>query len=192
MRDALLGVLAASVAWSAQSAPLRFGDVAAIVHADGKRAFAGVRVNAHVPDAALAQAIGTYLGMPGGETPVVNGSFAMIEGCRPHSCIEKAAVIVDMRTRQVAAVALRNYECRHFVMDDAEIAAMAPGANGRAPVRCHKEPILDVYAVRRSLSPASLRAENEQLKQLREWGQRVGHQGERVQIIDRRRNGRGS
>jgi hypothetical protein len=85
----------------------------------------------------------------------------------------------------VAAVALRNYECRHVVLDDSDIAAMARDSRKRPPVHCNDEPILDIYVVRRSLNPVGLQDEREQLAQLRKWGSKVGHQGERVKILAR-------
>ena len=178
-------LLAASMILPAQSAPPAFDDVAPIVWKDVKVAFAGMRVNAHRPDAALTDAVGEFMGIPGEEKPVSFGPYAMIDGCRRHSCIEKAAVIVDARSRTIAALALRNYACRHVVLDDSQIAAMAGRARMRPAVRCNQEPVLDVYVVRRSLDPDALRAEREQLAQLRAWGGRVGHQGERVQVVVR-------
>ncbi|MBZ2209654.1 hypothetical protein [Massilia soli] len=176
---------AAAMAAPRQAAPLRHDDAAAIVYADAKAAFAGMRINAYIPDASLAKTIGEFMSIPGAETPAQFGADAMIDGCRRHSCIEKAAVIVDMRTRKILAVTLRNFECQYSVLDDSEIAAMARGTASKPLVRCNDEPILDVYVVRRSLRPDALQAEREQLARLRQWGREVGSVGERVQVIVR-------
>ena len=180
----LLALVALTTA-SAQSAPLGFHDVARLVYPDSKSVFAGMHIDAYIPNASLARTIDEFIGIPGDDEPVQFGSYAMIDGCRRQSCMEKAAVIVDMRSRSVAAVALRNYECRHVVLDDGDIAAMARDSRTRPPVRCNEEPILDIYVVRRSLDPASLKDEREQLAQLRQWGSKVGHQGERIKILVR-------
>lgn len=180
--------LAALMVSPAQSAPLRFADVASIVYADTKVAFAGMRANAYIPNASLIETIGEFIGIPGDETPALFGHYAMIDGCRRHSCIEKAAIVVDMRSRTIAAVALRNYECRHVVLDDSDIAAMARSSSKRPTARCNDEPILDIYVVRRSIKPEALRDEREQLAQLRKWGNNVGHQGERVQVLVRHKS----
>ena len=164
---------------------MRFDDVAQIVYADAKVTFAGMHINAYVPNASLAETIGEFVGIPGDETPVQFGPYALIEGCRRHSCIEKAAIVVDMRSRAIAAFALRNYECRHVVMDDSDIAAMAGASRKHATVRCNGEPILDVYVVRRSLKPEALKSERDQLLHLRQWGTRIGHQGEKVHVLAR-------
>ena len=177
--------LVSAIALPSQAAPMRYDYVAQIVYSDAKITFAGMHINAYIPDASLAKTIGEFIGIPGDETPVQFGHYALIDGCRRHSCIEKAAIVVDMRTRAIAAVALRNFECRHVVMDDSDIAAIASSSRKRATSRCNGEPILDVYVVRRSLQPEALRNEREQLLQLRKWGTRVGHQGEKVQILVR-------
>lgn len=169
----------------AQSAPLGFNDVARIVYADSKVVLAGVRSDTYRPDASLADTVGEFIGIPGDETPVEFGRYAMIDGCRRHSCIEKAAVVVDMRSRTIAAVALRHYACRHVVLEESDIAAMEQDARRRPAVRCNKEPLLDVHVVRRSLDAAALRDEREQLAQLRTWGGKVGHDGEEVRILVR-------
>ena len=180
----LLALVALSTT-SAQSATLGFYDVARLVHPDSKSVFAGMQLDAYIPDASLVRTIDEFISIPGDENPVQFGPYAMIDGCRRQSCIEKAAIIVDMRSRSVAAVGLRNYECRHVVLDDGEIAAMARDSRKRPPVRCNDEPILDIYVVRRSLNPVGLQDEREQLAQLRKWGSKVGHQGERVKILAR-------
>lgn len=180
----LLALVALSTT-SAQSATPGFYDVARLVHPDSKSVFAGMQIDAYIPDASLVRTIDEFIGIPGDEEPVRFGPFAMIDGCRRQSCMEKAAIIVDMRSRCVAAVAIRNYECRHVVLDDSDIAAMARDSRKRPPVRCNEEPILEIYVVRRSLTPTSLQDEREQLTQLRKWGSKVGHQGERVKILAR-------
>ena len=177
--------LVTTVALPLQAAPLLFDDVAQIVYTDAKVTLAGMHINAYVPNASLAETIGEFVGIPGNETPVQFGPYALIEGCRRHSCMEKAAIVVDMRSRAIAAVALRNFECRHVVMDDSDIAAMSGASRKHATVRCNGEPILDVYVVRRSLKPEALKSERDWLLQLRQWGTRVGHQGEKVQVLDR-------
>ena len=185
MISAIIISVAASMASPHPAAPPRYDDVAPIVVADAKVAFAGMRLNAYIPDASLVKTIGEFMSIPGAETPTQFGAYAMIDGCRRHSCIEKAAVSVDMRTRQIAAVALRNFECRYSVLDDNEIVAMAWDPARKPLVRCNDEPILDLYVVRRSVRPDALRAEREQLTQLRHWGRAVGFLGERVQIVVR-------
>lgn len=184
IRKILLALVALS-ATSAQSTTLHFYDVARLVYPSSKAVFAGMHTDAYIPNAPLVRTIDEFMGIPGGEEPVQFGPYAMIDGCRRQSCMEKAAIVVDMRSRTVAAVALRNYECRHVVLDDSDIAAMALSSRKRPPVRCNEEPILDIYIVRRSLNPTSLQDEREQLTQLRKWGSKVGHQGERVKILAR-------
>jgi hypothetical protein len=177
--------LVSAIALPSQAAPMRYDEVAQIVYSDAKITFTGMHINAYIPDASLAKTIGDFIRIPGDEAPLQFGHYALIDGCRRHSCIEKAAVVVDMRTRTIAAVALRNFECRHVVMDDSDIAAIALNSGKRATSRCNEAPILDVYVVRRSLKPEALRNEREQLLQLRQWGTRVGHQGEKIQILVR-------
>lgn len=184
MRRTLFALLALAMT-SARSAPLTFDDIARFVYPDTKAVFAGMRTDTYIPDASLIRTIDEFMGIPGIEKPARFGPYAMIDGCRRHSCMEKAAVVVDMRSRTVVALALRHFECRHVVLDDREIAAMAGDARQRPPVRCKDEPILDIYVVRRSLDPARLRDEREQLSQLRKWGSKVGHEGERVKILAR-------
>jgi hypothetical protein len=128
----LLALVALSTT-SAQSATLGFYDVARLVYPDSKSVFAGMQIDAYIPNASLVRTIDEFIGIPGDEEPVQFGPYAMIDGCRRQSCMEKAAVIVDMRSRSVAAVALRNYECRHVVPDDGDIAAMARDSRKRPP-----------------------------------------------------------
>lgn len=170
---------------SARSAPLTFDEIARFVYPDTKAVFAGMRTDTYIPNASLIRTIDEFMGIPGNDKPVQFGPYAMIDGCRRHSCMEKAAIVVDMRSRTVAALALRHFTCRHVVLDDREAAAMTPDARPRRPVRCKDEPILDIYVVRRSPDPARLRDEREQLAQLRKWGSKVGHEGERVTILAR-------
>lgn len=181
----ILLALVALTSISAHSADLTFDDVARHVYSDTKAVFAGMYTDAFIPNASLIRTIDEFIGIPGNAEPVQFGPYAMIDGCRRQSCMEKAAAVVDMRSRTVAAVGLRNYECRHVVLDDSDIAVIARESRKRMPVRCNEEPILDIYIVRRSLDPASLKDEREQLAQLRKWGSKVGHQGERVKILVR-------
>lgn len=181
----LLIAAGAVVAMPAVGAPLRFDDVATMVYPSARASFAGMRANTYVPDALLADTIGKFMGIPGDEAPALFGQYAMIDGCRPQSCIEKAAVIVDVRSREIAAVALRSFQCRNVVLEDSDLAAMARASARRPTVRCNVEPVLDVYIVRRSNDVAALKREQEQLARLREWGRAVGHEGEQVQVVVR-------
>jgi hypothetical protein len=178
----LLVSLAAS---SAQAATPSYDDVARIVYADSKAVFAGMHADAYIPHASLVETIGEFMGIPGEHEPIEFGHYAMIDGCRPHSCTEKAAIVVDMRSRTVAAVALRNYACRELVPGARDVAGVPRDARQRATVQCNKEPMLDIYVVQRSRNPAGLQDEREQLARLRQWGSKVGHQGERVEILVR-------
>ena len=172
----------------AQAIPLQFSDVSTMARQDAEVVFKGMRVDTYIPNAALADTLGLFMGIPGGpdgDTPVLFKHFAMIEGCRHHSCIEKAAVIVNIKTREVAAVALRSYQCTKFTPKAGEIGGKAGGHSKETGVRCNDEPILDMYAVRSSANPSDRHDEDEHLAKLRHWGKSVGHQGERFQTVIR-------
>jgi hypothetical protein len=185
MKIRAFAAVAALIALPALAAPLRFDDVTSIVYPSAKATFAGMHANTYIPDALLAETIGEFIGIPGNEAPVLFGHYAMVDGCRPQSCDEKAAVIVDVRSRAIAAVALRNYQCRNVVLEDSDLAAMASVSSKRPTVRCNSQPLLDVYIVRRSIENEALRSEQQQLSRLRKWGDLVGHEGEQVQVVVR-------
>lgn len=172
----ILMAIAALTVLPAQATPLQFDDVSRMADDDAQVIFKGMRVDAYIPNAALTDTIRHFMSIPGGDTPVRFGHFAMIEGCRLHSCIEKAAIVVDIDTRKVVAVALRNYQCSKVALGD--------GKNTR--VRCNDEPILDLYAVRSTTQAPDLQGEGDYLGQLRQWGKTVGHQGERLQVVNRK------
>lgn len=174
-KPALALALAGCIAAPASAAPLRFDEVAALAIASARTTFGDMRVDTYIPNALLSDTIGEFIGIPTSYVAPLSGPFVMISGCRPQSCDEKAAVIVDRRTRRIAALALRDFRCRNVV-----------GKESRKPTAdCDAEPTLDVFIVRRSGSVAALRQEREQLASLRAWGKHVGHAGEHVQTIMR-------
>ncbi len=109
-----------------------------------------------------------------------------ISGCRPHSCDEKAAAILDLKTPQLWAVALRHFHCHMVLLDEAQAKEFGTRDTGhKRPNHCDAQATLTIYVVRRP-PPArpDFAAENARVAHLREWARKAGYAAEELRIIE--------
>ncbi len=127
-------------------------------------------------DFLLKDAINLSMGNPAPNEVLTDGTI-LIHGCRPHSCIEKSATIMEGAAGRVLAAGLLHFNCRLLVRED------VPASNAALPDRpCRQEPTLEVFIIRRSDTPQALARETGYLSALRQWGRRSGYEGESVHV----------
>lgn len=138
------------------------------------RLFSGMREDTYMPDAKLTSTIWEFLSSNRGEREFGDGT-AMVSGCRAHSCIEKAAGIVDQRSRRLLAVALINYGCNAvFFEREALERYNEHRRNPYGAVDCGPPELL-IYVIRRTATKTALENELRQVERLRMWGQAQLH-----------------
>lgn len=112
------------------------------------RSLAGdVRGNYFLPNQSLADAVAQSMGIPNPDAPL-SDDLRVVSGCRPHSCVEKAALVAD-QNGNVHAFGLVNFAC---------------GPTGKSAAQtCRAQPVL--FIVQKESDPATYSA-------LTEWAAR--------------------
>ena len=156
---ALLILSSASQAQAVSARTILFDEVGAL--------FAGMREDTYVPDAKLTNTIGEFIGIPEQDKEFGDGTV-LVSGCRPHSCIEKGAAIVDRGARSLLAVALIHYECHSVLLRREAADRYVDRKHASGPSECEMGELL-VYVIRRTTSREALIRELEQVERLRAW-----------------------
>lgn len=117
--------------------------------------FGSDRGSYFVPDKPVSEQIIMGLGIPNPTVPLAEGNY-LVSGCRPHSCDEKAAVIVTP-TGMILMAGLINFHCHR------DVAKNSPTPAGA--VICEHDPRLTVLVTRKNNQPALA-------QELRDWAER--------------------
>ena len=142
------------------AAPLPTAALFTALRDDIPRILGMARADLHQPNVLLKDAARDYMQIPDGTPAEVDG-HTLIAGCRPHSCDEKSAVLIDHASHHVQAIGIRHFHC-------------SQGPAG--PVACERDPTLLMVRVQR----AGQGKGNEPMlrQQLERWAARfgVGHE----------------
>lgn len=138
------------------------------------------RANIFQPDSKISDAIGEGFVIPE-DLREMPGEKIFIAGCRRHSCIEKAAAVVDKKNAKVIAFAIRNFECS-YVLATGE--RNIPTGKSKSPVTCDREPLLSVYVLRTKKLATRPESEVEAVNNLSEWGKKVGAERKTLYIVE--------
>jgi len=93
--------------------------------------FGAARGSFLVPSGLISEQIMMALGIPNPDLQLASGEY-LVSGCRPHSCDEKAAVIVTPRG-MVMAAGLINFHCHRLFTKSGK------------PIRCDARPRLTLF-----------------------------------------------
>jgi hypothetical protein len=176
MKSLFLMVAALLYANYAYSMPIATSDVVKIAAPEVNRIFGDDREDTFVNDGLLREAIIGFIGMADEPRELSDGS-TMMTGCRPHSCPEKGAVIVDGHANQLRAAAILHFHCRRKLLET-EASNQVPGN------RCDTEPTLEIFIVRRSDALSGLKHELIYVRELEAWGKGSRYGNEVIRIKD--------
>jgi hypothetical protein len=178
----MIFAIAATVALPAFSAPaaLPMPEIREIARVEVNAIFGDDRQDAFISNGLLREAVLDGIGMA--NTPrLLNNGLTLFEDCRPHSCIEKSALLIDGDARLVRAAALLHFNCHRVAPDtgqESDASAVTPQN------RCDDAPTLEIFVVRRSATSAQLAREGEYIAALNSWGKSVGFDHENVHVRD--------
>lgn len=125
------------------------------VYKSVREEFGSDRGSYFVPDKPVSEQIIMGLGIPNPTVQLADGNY-LVSGCRPHSCDEKAAVIVKP-TGMILMAGLINFHCRR------DVAKKSPTSAGA--VICERNPRLTVLVTRKNNQPVLV-------QELRDWAVR--------------------
>lgn len=158
-------------------------DVRALVKKQADQLLANVHANVYAPDMRVNIALE--------ELTIANqeiqkeDKYTFLSGCRPQSCGEKAAAVLNNATQQLLAAALLSYNCKDDILAPEEITYLTTRQPGKKPaLHCAHDPILMVYIVRRSIEAPALYEERALAERLQQWGKKFGYQGELIRIVN--------
>ena len=117
-----------------------------------KKIFGDDRQDTFVNDGLLREAILESIGIPDEPPRALPGGVTMMSGCRPQSCNEKGAVIVDGSSKQLRAAALLHFHCRETLLADLNSTQLPPST-------CDTEATLEIFVIRHNRILASLQQE---------------------------------
>lgn len=133
-------------------------DVGGLIQEQANQLLATVHANVYAPDMPVNSAL-AQLTVANQEIRK-DEKYTIFSGCRPQSCGEKAAAVLDNATRELAAVALLSYNCKDDILEPDEIAYLTTRQSGKRPaLHCAHDPMLMVY-------------------------KQFGYQGERIRIVN--------
>lgn len=135
-----------------------------IIYADAPKIFGEARANLDQPNTLISGTIAhfaTVRSRSAEDVAEIDKDTYFLPGCRPRSCDEKGAVIVDFRNEKLLASALRHFNCKS-----------APPKGESSP--CDDTPSLLIYLVNdpQSVAPAGTREKH--LEILRSWSKEWG------------------
>lgn len=113
---------------------------------------------------------------------VMDSGDVFMAGCRVHSCVEKAATIVDTKTKTLKAVGLLNFNCRLSILTQDELKNSTNGKRIAQKKECNSEAKLDIFIVRKM---SRLMDESKLVEAMQNWGKNFGYASENVRIIVR-------
>jgi len=153
---------ALACAGNAYATPAATPDIYKIAAPEVNRIFGGDRQDTFVNDGLLREAVLGSIGEPDDPRELRDGS-TMMTGCRPHSCMEKGAVIVNGASKQLRAAAILHFHCRLALLES-ETSDTPPGN------KCDTDPTLEIFVIRRNGTPAALKQELGYVRELEAWG----------------------
>ena len=116
------------------AAPLPASELFTALRDDIPRIFGTARADLHQPNVLLKDAVREYMQIPDGTPTEVDG-LTFVSGCRPHSCDEKSAALIDNASRHVQAIGIRHFHC-----------SLGPAG----PVACDRDATLLMVLVQRA------------------------------------------
>lgn len=128
------------------------------------------RDDLYAPNVLITNALSDFL--DGDEQAEVLKHSFLFQGCRHHSCQEKAAAILTRDKKALLGFALLNYQCRLVLSTESKF--------GEA---CSEQPRLNVYILRRSNLAPWLGSEIEAAADLQTWGAKFTPSQVNVRII---------
>lgn len=152
-----------------------------LVAAETAKVFGAQRADLYVNDVSIKDTALLFLELNTGLSTLDNG-YVLLEGCRVHSCIEKAATIVDLKTKRILALALLNFNCRLTILKQDDIAEGDAGKRNAQKHECESQARLDLFLVRKK---SHLIDEAKLVETLQDWGKKFGYASEHVRIIVR-------
>lgn len=93
----------------------------------------------------------------------LNSRLVFFAGCRPQSCDEKSAAVIDVVSKRLVAIGLRHFHCR--------LELTAPSEAKVGDQTCDAEPTIDLFLIKRNLSGT---ADHQVLEAMHDWSSRVG------------------
>jgi hypothetical protein len=152
-------------------------DVAVSIVRSGVNVLDGRRDNLFTPDSKISSAALEGLELPA-KTVELSQDLTLISGCRPSSCDEKAAAIVNGKLKELKAIAIRNFSC-HYNLFTGKIES--PTKNRSNSISCDREPVINIYIFRTK----EVNADNEIefVDNLKKWGEEVGTKKQKVYIV---------
>ena len=154
--------------------PLATPDVYKIAAPEMKKIFGDDRQDTFVNDGLLREAILGSIGEADDPRELREGSTIMT-GCRPGSCMEKGAVIVNGQTKQLRAAAILHFHCRLTLLAN-ENADTVPGN------QCDTDPTLEIFVIRRDKSLAGMKQELGYLKEFETWAKGQSFKNESTHV----------
>jgi hypothetical protein len=146
--------------------------------------FGEQKENTYTNNASLRLTFGEFLGIQNNLTS--SNGHTYFDGCRVHSCIEKAIVAVDEATLQMDAGALLHFNCELIVAepDLSYRRRYEPKPDGRVrgQHKCDSEPVLEIFIIRRENSDVSRHEEVKLRDELRKWGKQFGYARDAVKV----------
>lgn len=158
----------------AYASPLATNDVYKITAPEVKKIFGDDRQDTFINDGLVREAILEFIGSPDEPHELFSG-VTMMTGCRPQSCDEKGAVVVDGQMKQLLAAAILHFHCRETLLAD-QLSTQLPGN------KCDTEGTLEIFVIRRSRVLANLKHELDYVRELEAWGKEKQFKNEVIHI----------
>lgn len=129
------------------------------------RVFGDARGNFYVPNALYAETVWQFLTIHSNLEETVqelDKNIYFLPGCRPHSCHEKAAVVVDVKEERLLAVAIRHFNCR-------------PDPVEQKRTTCDNFPTLNIFLPTDADHPNAEALRKKYEPVMRAWGKKWGY-----------------
>lgn len=148
--------------------------------AQSRKIFGGQKEDLYIPNANLAEALRELTNLP--EEPVNQGDYVLISGCRPQSCMEKAAMVLDKSSKQLLAVGFVHFQCHAPVVTSDRLRQLNSLSLAVPSAECLKQPVYSSFLIRRDTSTKDVAAELVVAELLDGWAKKSGYQTHTVRI----------
>ena len=145
--------------------------------------FLDQRADMHVPNGSIAEAIAESIQATSGsedEIVEIGKDIYLVPGCRPKSCTEKGALIVDAHKRHVLAIGLRHFHCHTIPAENIQVTG---SEINNLSTMCDSDPTLTVFIIRRTRETVSKNAEEELIGMIKRWAHGAGYVNEEVRYV---------
>lgn len=145
--------------------------------------FHNQRADMHVPNGIIAEAIAESIQMTSGsedEIVEIGKDIYLVPGCRPKSCTEKGALIIDAHKQHVLAIGLRHFHCHTIPAENIRVTG---SEINNLSVMCDSDPTLTVFVIRRNRKTISKIAEEELIGTIKRWAHGAGYVNEEVRYV---------